>query len=82
MSASADDATPAPDADDEAQPGPAGTAAEGSTTMAQEEEAGQPTEDEEPTDILDRLRREDRVSLTPEQPMPKAAAARWPSLPR
>ena len=40
MSASADDATPAPDADDEAQPGPAGTAAEGSTTMAQDEEAG------------------------------------------
>ena len=69
MSASADDATPAPDADDEAQPGPAGTAAEGSTTMAQEEEAGQPSEEEEPTDILDRLRREDRVSLTPEQPM-------------
>ena len=46
MSASADDATPAPDADDEAQPGPAGTAAEGSTTMAQEEEAGQPTEED------------------------------------
>ena len=72
MSASADDATPAPDADDEAQPGPAGTAAAGSTgdpTMAQEEAAGQPTEEEETTDILDRLRREDRVSLTPEQPM-------------
>ena len=72
MSASADDATPAPDADDEAQHAPAGAAAAGSTedpTMAQEGEAGQPTEDEEPTDILDRLRREDRVSLTPEQPM-------------
>ena len=69
MSASADDATPAPDADDEAQPDPAGTAAAGSTTMAQEEEAGQPSEDEEPTEVLDRLRREDRVSLTPEQPM-------------
>ena len=72
MSASADDATPAPDADDEAQPGPAGTAAAGSTgdpTMAQEEAPGQPSEEEEPTDILDRLRREDRVSLTPEQPM-------------
>ena len=68
MSASADDATPAPAADNEAQPDPAGTAAAGSTTMAQEGEAGQPTE-EEPTDILDRLRREDRVSLTPEQPM-------------
>ena len=72
MSASADDATPAPDADDEAQPGPAGTAAAGSSgdpTMAQEEAPGQPSEEEEPTDILDRLRREDRVSLTPEQPM-------------
>ena len=72
MSASDDDATPAPDADDEAQPGPAGTAAAGSSgdpTMAQEEEGGQPKEEEEPTDILDRLRREDRVSLTPEQPM-------------
>ena len=72
MSASDDDATPAPDADDEAQPAPAGTAAAGSSgdpTMAQEEEGGQPKEEEEPTDILDRLRREDRVSLTPEQPM-------------
>ena len=72
MSASDDYATPAPDADDEAQPGPAGTAAAGSSgdpTMAQEEEGGQPKEEEEPTDILDRLRREDRVSLTPEQPM-------------
>ena len=56
--------------DDEVQPQSAGTAAEGSSgdpTMAQEEEGGQPKEEEEPTDILDRLRREDRVSLTPEQ---------------
>ena len=64
MSASDDDATPAPDADDEAQNAPAGTAAAGSSgdpTMAQEVEGGQPKEEEEPTDILDRLRREDEV---------------------